>query len=455
MIVSFGGWGKSFVTTSSRMLGFARNFYKEVLLKEEASVKLLVIGSGGREHAIAKKLQQDTLVQKVFCAPGNPGMVQDGIEVVALAENDHAGLIAFAKEQAIDWAFVGPEAPLAAGLVDDFEAAGLKAFGPSQAAAQIEGSKDFAKQVMVKNQIPTGDYQTFTDYSAAKAYVLQKGAPIVIKADGLAAGKGVVVAETVEQALDALSAMLEDNKFGASGARVVVEEFLAGEEFSLLAFVRNEKVYPMVISQDHKRAFDGDQGPNTGGMGAYSPVPQIPQEMVEQAVATILEPAAQGMIANGTPFTGILYAGLIATTDGPKVIEFNARFGDPETQVVLPRLTASLAAIISDLLADREPELSWSDKATFGVVVAADGYPGTYQKGMRLPTFSQADISVYYAGVAAKEGQLVANGGRVFLVEAQGNDLAEAKEKVYQALASVQLENMFYRNDIGAKALQV
>lgn len=418
-------------------------------------MKLLVIGSGGREHTIVKKLRQDALVQEVFCAPGNPGMEKDGIQLVDIAENDHAGLIAFAKETAIDWAFVGPEAPLAAGLVDAFEAAGLKAFGPSKAAAQIEGSKDFAKKIMVKNQIPTGDYQTFTDFSAAKAYVQQQGAPIVIKADGLAAGKGVVVAETEEQAIVALSDMLEDNKFGASGARVVVEEFLAGEEFSLLAFVRNEKVYPMVISQDHKRAYDGDKGPNTGGMGAYSPVPQIPQAMVDQAVATILEPAAKGMIENGTPFTGILYAGLIATEDGPKVIEFNARFGDPETQVVLPRLTSSLAAIITDLLADKEPVLTWSDKAAFGVVVAADGYPGTYQKGMPLPEFSQTDITVYCAGVAENQGNLVANGGRIFLVEAEGADLAEAKEKVYQALASVKLDGMFYRKDIGAKALQV
>lgn len=423
-------------------------------MKGAKSLKLLVIGSGGREHTIAKKLKSDPGVTAVFCAPGNPGMKKDGIEVVAVAESDHQGLIAFAKAQGIDWTFVGPEAPLAAGLVDDFEAAGLKAFGPSKKAAQIEGSKDFAKQLMLKNQIPTAKHQTFTDFAKAKAYVEAQGAPIVIKADGLAAGKGVVVAETVAEAVAALSDMLEGNKFGASGARVVVEEFLAGEEFSLLAFVRNEKVYPMVISQDHKRAYDGDKGPNTGGMGAYSPVPQIPAEMVARAVTEILEPAALGMIKNGTPFTGILYAGLIATDEGAKVIEFNARFGDPETQVVVPRLTSSLVAIITALLADEEPVLTWSEQATFGVVVAAEGYPGTYAKGMVLPEITSPDVSVYYAGVAEKDGQLVASGGRIFLVEAKGDTLADAREKVYGALDGVDLSQMFYRKDIGAKALK-
>lgn len=423
-------------------------------MKGAKSLKLLVIGSGGREHTIAKKLKSDPGVTLVFCAPGNPGMKKDGIEVVAVAESDHQGLIAFAKAQGIDWTFVGPEAPLAAGLVDDFEAVGLKAFGPSKKAAQIEGSKDFAKQLMLKNQIPTAKHQTFTDFAKAKAYVEAQGAPIVIKADGLAAGKGVVVAETVSEAVAALSDMLEGNKFGASGARVVVEEFLAGEEFSLLAFVRNEKVYPMVISQDHKRAYDGDKGPNTGGMGAYSPVPQIPAEMVARAVTEILEPAALGMIKNGTPFTGILYAGLIATDEGAKVIEFNARFGDPETQVVVPRLTSSLAAIITALLADEEPVLSWSKQATFGVVVAAEGYPEIYAKGMVLPEITSPDVSVYYAGVAEKDGQLVASGGRIFLVEAKGDTLADAREKVYGALDGVDLPQMFYRKDIGAKALK-
>lgn len=309
-------------------------------------MKILVIGSGGREHAVAKKFLQDPQVETVFCAKGNPGMRKDGILTVAIEESDHESLIAFAQEQEVDWTFVGPEVPLLNGIVDDFQAAGLAIFGPNRQAAMIEGSKEFAKELMRDNQIPTADYQSFTDSAQAKAYIQLKGAPLVIKADGLAAGKGVVVAETVDEANAAVEAMLEQNAFGESGAKVVIEEFLAGEEFSLLAFVKDEAVYPMVIAQDHKRAFDGDLGPNTGGMGAYTPVPQIPQEMVDQAVAEVLLPAAKGMIRNKTPFTGILYAGLIATNDGPKVIEFNARFGDPETQVVLSRLDSSLAQII-------------------------------------------------------------------------------------------------------------
>lgn len=414
-------------------------------------MKLLVIGSGGREHAIAKKLLEDPQVSTVYCAKGNPGMKQDKIEIVDIAEDDHTGLIAFAREKAIDWTFVGPEVPLLNGIVDDFQHAGLKIFGPTRAAAMIEGSKDFAKEIMIKNQIPTAAYQTFTDFEAAKAYVEAQGAPIVIKADGLAAGKGVVVAAEVAEAIAALEDMLQANKFGASGARVVVEEFLAGEEFSLLAFVNGESVYPMVISQDHKRAYDGDHGPNTGGMGAYSPVPQISEQMVQEAVDQILVPAAQGLVKNGTPFTGILYAGLIATDEGAKVIEFNARFGDPETQVVLPRLVSSLAQIIDDLLNDRQPQLEWNDQAALGVVVAAEGYPGDYDKGMTIPDLPQEEVTIYYAGVAEENQQLVSNSGRIFLVEATAADLQTAQKKVYQVLDQVELKGMFYRTDIGDK----
>ncbi|MFV0558535.1 MAG: phosphoribosylamine--glycine ligase [Enterococcus sp.] len=417
-------------------------------------MKLLVIGSGGREHAIAKKLLEDSKVAEVYCAKGNPGMEKDGIQLVEIAEDDHQALIAFAKDYGINWTFVGPEIPLLNGIVDDFQAAGLKIFGPQKAAAMIEGSKDFAKQLMVQNKIPTADYQTFTDFAQAKRYVEQKGAPIVIKADGLAAGKGVVVALTIAEALQALSEMLEDNKFGASGAQVVIEEFLAGEEFSLLAFVREAEVYPMVIAQDHKRAFDGDRGPNTGGMGAYSPVPQIADDLVTQAVEQVLKPAAAGMIANGTPFTGILYAGLIATKTGVKVIEFNARFGDPETQVVLARLQSSLAEIIDDLLKGRQPTIVWNEKASVGVVVAADGYPGVYQKGMLLPTITNRSTNVFYAGVSGSKERLIASGGRVFLVEASGDSLKEAQEQVYQELSNHSLDNFFYRRDIGSKALK-
>lgn len=414
-------------------------------------MKVLIIGSGGREHAIAKKMLNSPQVTDVYCAKGNPGMRSDDIQLVDIAEDDHEKLITFAKEHAIDWTFVGPEIPLLNGIVDDFQTAGLKIFGPNKAAAMIEGSKEFAKKIMVDNDIPTADYEAFTDYQTACDYVKEKGAPIVIKADGLAAGKGVTVAMTLDEALQALKEMMTDHRFGESGDKVVVEEFLAGEEFSLLAFVKNEKVYPMVISQDHKRAYDDDQGPNTGGMGAYSPVPQISNEMVENAVEKILKPAATGMMKNDTPFTGILYAGLIATEAGPKVIEFNARFGDPETQVVLPRLASDLAQVIDSLLKDQEPELIWSDQAAVGVVLAAEGYPNEYQKGMAVPSFDD-QVTVYYAGVTEEQGATKASGGRVLLVEAEADSIEAAQTKVYQALNEADTTGYFYRKDIGAKS---
>ena len=418
-------------------------------------MKLLVIGSGGREHAICRKLLEDPQVDAVFCAKGNPGMQKDGVQLVDIAEDNHPALIQFVKENQIDWTFVGPEIPLLNGIVDDFQAAGLKIFGPNQQAAMIEGSKDFAKQLMRDYHIPTAKYQTFSDFEAAKAYVLENGAPIVIKADGLAAGKGVVVAMTEQEALEALEDMLLDHKFGASSAKVVVEEFLAGEEFSLLSFVKENEVYPMVIAQDHKRIFDGDKGPNTGGMGAYSPVPQIPESMVQTAIKEIVQKAADGMVDRKTPFTGILYAGLIATKEGPKVIEFNARFGDPETQVVLPRLKTSLAQIIDDLLNNRQPDITWYDFATLGVVVAAPGYPADYEKNIVLPEMQNTEEqTVYYAGVTAKKEQLVSSGGRVFLVTSQGDDLADAQQKAYAYLNQYDLSQFFYRKDIGFKALK-
>lgn len=418
-------------------------------------MKLLVIGSGGREHAICRKLLEDPQVDAVFCAKGNPGMQKDGVQLVDIAEDNHPALIQFAKENQIDWTFVGPEIPLLNGIVDDFQAAGLKIFGPNQQAAMIEGSKDFAKQLMRDYHIPTAKYQTFSDFEAAKSYVLENGAPIVIKADGLAAGKGVVVAMTEQEALEALEDMLLDHKFGASSAQVVVEEFLAGEEFSLLSFVRENEVYPMVIAQDHKRIFDGDKGPNTGGMGAYSPVPQIPESMVQTAIKEIVQKAADGMVGRKTPFTGILYAGLIATKEGPKVIEFNARFGDPETQVVLPRLKTSLAQIIDDLLNNRQPDITWYDFATLGVVVAAPGYPADYEKNIVLPEMQNTEEqTVYYAGVTAKKEQLVSSGGRVFLVTSQGTNLADAQQKAYAYLNQYDLSQFFYRKDIGFKALK-
>ncbi|MGX7245750.1 phosphoribosylamine--glycine ligase [Enterococcus quebecensis] len=416
---------------------------------------ILVIGSGGREHVISQKLIQSPKVETVFCAKGNDGMKEDGIKLVNISEDDHLGLINFAKKNQVDWTFVGPEVPLLNGIVDDFTRAGLLAFGPMKAAALIEGSKDFAKNIMNKYKIPTADHQTFFDIDQAKAYVLKQGAPIVIKADGLAAGKGVVVAETVEEANNALKDMLENNKFGTSGTKVVIEEFLVGEEFSLLAFVRNQEVYPMVIAQDHKRAYDNDLGPNTGGMGAYAPVPQIPNDIVKEAIETILKPTASGMMAEGRAFTGILYAGLIATEEGPKVIEFNARFGDPETQVVLQRLESDFAQVIDDLLKGEQPEIKWKqDGYSVGVVVAAKGYPEAYQKGSLIPVFSTVDKEhIYYAGVTEEKGRLVSDGGRVYLVEASAKTLKEAQQAVYAVLNSVDTQGTFFRKDIGSKGM--
>lgn len=418
-------------------------------------MKLLVIGSGGREHAIAKKLLESNAVTDVFVAPGNDGMTLDGIQCVPIQITDHDALIAFAKEKAIAWTFVGPDDALAAGLVDDFQAAGLTAFGPSRLASELEWSKDFAKQMMVKYHVPTAAFETFSDFEAAKAYIESKGAPIVVKADGLALGKGVVVAETVAEAIEASREMLLDNKFGDSGARVVIEDFLAGEEFSLFAFVNGNKFYLMPTAQDHKRAFDNDEGPNTGGMGAYSPVPHLSQDVVDKAVETIIKPILQGMIAEGRPYLGVLYAGLIVTPEGPKVIEFNARFGDPETQVILPRLTSDLADNISAILEGREPEMTWVDNGvTLGVVVASNGYPLAYDKGVRLPEKTSGDVVTYYAGAAFNEDKaLVSNGGRVYMLVTTKDTVAEARTTIYTQLEQETTDGLFYRKDIGSKAL--
>lgn len=420
-------------------------------------MKVLVIGSGAREHAIAHALLRGGSTEEVTVAPGNPGMERDGIRTTKLSESNHAALIDFVKNNGYDWVFVGPEVPLIEGLVDDFQAAGIKAFGPNKAAAQIEGSKDFAKQLMARHAIPTAGYRTFADLEPAKRYVAEHGAPIVIKADGLAAGKGVTVAMDEETANAALDDIFVDHRFGSAGAKVVIEDFLEGQEFSLMSFVHGTDFWPMPISQDHKRAYDGDKGPNTGGMGAYSPVPQIPAAVIEQAIETIVRPTVEAMSEEGTPFTGILYAGLIATADGPKVIEFNARFGDPETEVVLPKLTSDLGAGIAAILDGREPEFTWDDtNATLGVVLASDGYPTNVIKGARIPDIPVDDDShVYYAGVASGEesSTLVASSGRVLLVETTAPDIKAAQDKVYAILDKLDVSGMFYRHDIGAKAL--
>ena len=418
-------------------------------------MKLLVVGSGGREHAIAKKLLESRDVEQVFVAPGNDGMTLDGLDLVNIGISEHSKLIEFVKENDVAWSFIGPDDALAAGIVDDFNQAGLKAFGPSRLAAELEWSKDFAKEIMVKYGVPTAAYGTFSDFEEAKSYIEKQGAPIVVKADGLALGKGVVVAETVEQAVEAAHDMLLDNKFGDSGARVVIEEFLDGEEFSLFAFVNGDKFYILPTAQDHKRAYDGDQGPNTGGMGAYAPVPHLPQSVVDQSVETIIKPVLKGMIAEGRPYLGVLYAGLILTADGPKVIEFNARFGDPETQIILPRLTSDFAQNITDILDGREPTITWLDEGvTLGVVVASEGYPLDYEKGLSLPEKTAGDIITYYAGAKFAENSkaLLSNGGRVYMLVTTADTVSAAQEKIYDQLEKQDTTGLFYRTDIGSKA---
>ncbi len=420
-------------------------------------MKVLVVGSGGREHAIAKKLLESEKISQIFVAPGNDGITLDGLERVEIGISEHSELIAFAKENDISWTFIGPDDALAAGIVDDFEEAGLKAFGPSRLAAELEWSKDFAKQIMVKYGIPTAAFGTFSDFEKAKAYIVEQGAPIVVKADGLALGKGVVVAETVEQAVEAAREMLLDNKFGDSSARVVIEEFLDGEEFSLFAFVNGENFYILPTAQDHKRVFDGDEGPNTGGMGAYAPVPHLSQSVLDTAVETIIKPTLQGMIAEGRPYLGVLYAGLILTDQGPKVIEFNARFGDPETQIILPRLTSDFAQNIDDILHKRPTQLTWlEDSVTLGVVVASDGYPLDYQKGVELPAKTEGDITTYYAGARFAENSraLLSDGGRVYMLVTTAATVQAAQKKIYAELKKQDITGLFYRTDIGNKAIK-
>lgn len=410
-------------------------------------MNVLVIGRGGREHALAWKFAQSEKVEKVYVAPGNEGM-RDVATPVDIDENDFDALVLFAKENNVELTFVGPEIPLMNGIVDRFKEEGLRVFGPNKAAAVIEGSKAFTKELMKKYDIPTAAYETFTDYEEAVQYIQKVGAPIVIKADGLAAGKGVTVAMTLEEALQAVKEMLQDVKFGAASKKVVIEEFLDGQEFSLMAFVNGTTVHPMIIAQDHKRAFDGDKGPNTGGMGAYSPVPQIPESAVQEAIQTVLHPTAKAMIEENRSFTGILYAGLILTNDGPKVIEFNARFGDPETEVVLPRLENDLVDVCNAVLDESELTLQWSEEAVIGVVLASKGYPEAYKKGDIISGLDALqNVIVFHAGTAMKHGDFVTNGGRVLFVACKASSLQEAKDKVYKEIGKIESDGLFYRRD--------
>ncbi|EFI64266.1 phosphoribosylamine--glycine ligase [Bacillus anthracis] len=416
-------------------------------------MNVLVIGRGGREHALAWKFAQSEKVEKVYVAPGNEGM-RDVATPIDIDENDFDALILFAKENHVELTFVGPEIPLMNGIVDRFKEEGLRVFGPNKAAAVIEGSKAFTKELMKKYNIPTAAYETFTDYEEAVQYIEKVGAPIVIKADGLAAGKGVTVAMTLEEALQAAKEMLQDVKFGEASKKVVIEEFLDGQEFSLMAFVNGTTVHPMVIAQDHKRAFDGDKGPNTGGMGAYSPVPQISESAVQEAIETVLHPTAKAMIQENRSFTGILYAGLILTNDGPKVIEFNARFGDPETEVVLPRLENDLVDVCNAVLDESELTLQWSEESVIGVVLASKGYPEAYKKGEIIKGLDALqDVIVFHAGTVMKHGDFVTNGGRVLFVACKANSLQEAKDKVYKEIGKIESDGLFYRSDIGYRAI--
>ena len=414
-------------------------------------MNVLVVGRGGREHSIVLELSKSSQVTKLYAAPGNGGMKEQAT-CVPIDELDMDGLVSFAKEAAIDLIIVGPEAPLNEGITNRFQEEGLKVFAPTKEAALLEGSKSFAKAFMKKYNIPTAEYETFTDVEKAKAYIEEKGAPIVIKADGLAAGKGVVVAETKEQALKAVEDMLVSKTFSEAGSKVVIEEFLDGREFSLMAFVHESNVYPMVPARDHKRAYDHDEGPNTGGMGSFAPVPDITEEHIAYSVENVLQKAADGLMTEGRPFTGILYGGLIMTELGPKVIEFNTRFGDPETQVVLPLLKNDLVQVFADILDGKDPELEWEDAACLGTVLASAGYPGTYKKGAVIPTFPEVDDAyIVHAGTKYEGDTLVSDGGRVLLVGAKAASLQEAHQKVYQVLDSLNNDDYYYRKDIGMK----
>ena len=421
-------------------------------------MKVLVIGGGGREHALAWKIAQSPLVTKLYCAPGNPGIAAHA-ECYDSPVSNLDALLSFALLRKIDLTVVGPEDPLSRGIVDLFESKGLKVFGPSKAAAQLEASKAFAKRIMDTYGIPTAKHAAFADVDAAIAYVREQGAPIVIKADGLAAGKGVTVARTETEAIDAVRAMMSDKVFGDAGSRVVIEECLVGEEASILAFCDGRTVVPMVPSQDHKPAYDGDTGPNTGGMGAYAPAPVVPKEMLPEIVRTVLQPCVDGMAAEGAPYKGVLYAGLMMTAQGPKVIEFNCRFGDPETQVVLPLLASDIVPVLlacCDGTLDRAP-IEWSNDACVSVVMASGGYPGAFAKGMPITGIDIAErdeaVKVFHAGTKRGGDAVVTNGGRVLNVTAIGPDIRRAIVSAYDAVSHIHFANAHYRADIGKKAL--
>ncbi len=421
-------------------------------------MKVLVVGGGGREHAMVWKIKQSPRVKEVFCAPGNAGIARDAV-CIPIGAEDVDALLKFALETKIDLTVVGPEAPLTLGIVDKFRAEGLRIFGATKKAAELEGSKVLAKELMYKYNIPTAKYADFTDASKAIAYIKQNGAPCVVKADGLAAGKGVVVAMDEQTAVDAVKMIMEDKAFGESGNRLVVEEFLEGEEVSILAFTDGTAVIPMVSSQDHKRIFENDEGPNTGGMGAYSPAPVYTGDLEPFVYDRILLPTIEGMKTEGRTYEGVLYAGLMITKDGPKVLEYNARFGDPETQAVLMRLETDIVEIIDAVIDKRLAgmDIRWHDKAAVCVVMASGGYPGSYKKGDVISGLDEAaatGATVFHAGTAEKDGKIAASGGRVLGVTALGKTIPEAIENVYKAVDKISWDGVQFRRDIGKKALK-
>ncbi|PQZ49416.1 phosphoribosylamine--glycine ligase [Ochrobactrum sp. MYb15] len=421
-------------------------------------MKVLLIGSGGREHALAWKLAASAKLEKLYCAPGNPGIAEYA-ELVALDVTDHAAVIAFAKEKAIDLVVVGPEAPLVAGLADDLAAADIRVFGPSKLAAQLEGSKGFTKDLCARFDIPTGAYGRFNNAPKAKAYVREMGAPIVVKADGLAAGKGVVVAMTLDEALDAVDACFE-GAFGSAGAEVVVEEFLDGEEASFFCICDGKTALPLGSAQDHKRVGDGDTGVNTGGMGAYAPAPVMTPEIVERTMRELIEPTMRGMAEIGAPFSGVLFLGLMIGKDGPKLIEYNTRFGDPECQVLMMRLETDLLDLINAAVDGKldEVSLEWKDQPALTVVMAAEGYPTNVKKGSVIRGLDKLEgiegLKVFHAGTAEKDGKLIASGGRVLNVTAIAETVAEAQANAYDAVKKIDWPEGFYRSDIGWRAVE-
>ena len=423
--------------------------------------KVLVIGSGAREHALAWKLSRSYKVGKVFIAPGNAGMdsslkipplvtegVIEAIEYISTEEIER--LVAFAYNERVGLTVIGPEAPLAAGIVDEFEKMGLPVLGPTAKAAELESSKAFAKRIMKNHSIPTAEYEVFTSVDAAKSYLQSMTPPYVIKADGLAAGKGVVIANDISEAESALDEMMVVARFGDAGKSVVIEEFLEGREFSLMAFVHEKNVYPLLPARDYKRVFDGNTGPNTGGMGAYAPVPDIGTKDLHEAMDKILLPIAKAMVDEERPYKGLLYAGLIATKDGIKVIEFNARFGDPETGVVLPLLESDLYVVMTDFLAGKAPTITWSKNYCVGVVMASKGYPDKYEKGHKISGLENlgSETHVFFSGVSSNENGLVTNGGRVLLAARKSGSLVLARNELYEDIAKLKCENLYYRTDI-------